>query len=204
MKTWTVYMHTSPSGKVYIGITSKKPSYRWGAEGANYARCPYFHNAILKYGWDNITHDIVYQGLTKEEAITVEQALINKYKELNLSYNITDGGEGLIGCTRILSNEWKDKLSKAHLGKHHTSETKAKMSVSRKGKPQTKEWIAKRVIKKQKPVEAFVGGTWIKFNSVKEAAEHFKQCDRNIAAVCRGERHTVNKIKFRYYDSNRV
>lgn len=25
---WSVYKHTSPSGKVYIGITSKKPQVR--------------------------------------------------------------------------------------------------------------------------------------------------------------------------------
>ena len=29
MKSYTVYKHTSPSGKVYIGITCRKPEYRW-------------------------------------------------------------------------------------------------------------------------------------------------------------------------------
>lgn len=29
MNSYTVYKHTSPSGKVYIGITKKKPEYRW-------------------------------------------------------------------------------------------------------------------------------------------------------------------------------
>ena len=26
---WTVYKHTSPSNKVYIGITSREPKLRW-------------------------------------------------------------------------------------------------------------------------------------------------------------------------------
>lgn len=26
---WSVYKHTSPSGKVYIGITSRDPTKRW-------------------------------------------------------------------------------------------------------------------------------------------------------------------------------
>lgn len=29
-KAWIVYRHTSPSGKVYIGITSDLPKRRWG------------------------------------------------------------------------------------------------------------------------------------------------------------------------------
>lgn len=32
MKTeskWSLYRHITPSGKVYIGITSQKPEYRW-------------------------------------------------------------------------------------------------------------------------------------------------------------------------------
>ena len=29
MRKYTVYKHTSPSGKVYIGITCRKPKYRW-------------------------------------------------------------------------------------------------------------------------------------------------------------------------------
>lgn len=204
MSTWTVYAHTSPSGKVYIGITSKKPSYRWGINGANYKGCSHFYNAILKYGWDNIEHTILCESLTKSQAVLLEKSLIKIYKGLNLSYNITDGGDGALGCEKVLTKEWKDKISKAHLGKHHTEESKHKMSVSRKGKTQTKDWIAKRAAKKQKPVEAFVNGEWIKFDSVKAASEFFGQCDRNIAAVCRGERHTVNHIKFRYYDHNRI
>ncbi len=29
-KKYCVYMHTAPNGKVYIGITSQKPSQRFG------------------------------------------------------------------------------------------------------------------------------------------------------------------------------
>ena len=80
--TWCVYRHISPSNKVYIGITSRKPELRWG------------HNAILKYGWDNIKHEILIDNASKEEACILEQMLISHYKRLGVSYNITDGGEG--------------------------------------------------------------------------------------------------------------
>ena len=62
-----VYKHTSPSGKVYIGITKQKPEKRWG-NGKNYAQNEYFFAAILKYGWGNFTHEIIADGLTREEA----------------------------------------------------------------------------------------------------------------------------------------
>lgn len=29
MNNYCVYKHTSPSGKVYVGITKLKPKYRW-------------------------------------------------------------------------------------------------------------------------------------------------------------------------------
>lgn len=28
-RTWIVYEHISPSGKVYVGITSQNPKVRW-------------------------------------------------------------------------------------------------------------------------------------------------------------------------------
>lgn len=34
---YTVYKHTSPSGKVYIGITKRKPEYRWN-KGKGYRK----------------------------------------------------------------------------------------------------------------------------------------------------------------------
>ena len=52
-KIYTVYKHITPSGKVYIGITSIKPDKRWN-RGKGYKDNIYFSNAINKYGWDNI------------------------------------------------------------------------------------------------------------------------------------------------------
>lgn len=51
MKSYTVYRHISPSGKVYIGITCMKPEYRWN-HGKEYKEIdqPVFSRAIKKYG----------------------------------------------------------------------------------------------------------------------------------------------------------
>lgn len=40
-KIWTVYRHISPSGKVYIGITSKPIEKRWN-KGKGYINCKSF------------------------------------------------------------------------------------------------------------------------------------------------------------------
>ena len=37
MNNYCVYKHTSPSGKVYVGITKLKPKYRWN-NGKGYKR----------------------------------------------------------------------------------------------------------------------------------------------------------------------
>lgn len=88
-------MHTAPNGKVYIGITCKTPTARWGAGGRGYERHPYFWSAIKKYGWENIKHDILQVGLTKEEACAKEIEYITKFNSNNpdYGYNMTCGGE---------------------------------------------------------------------------------------------------------------
>lgn len=144
---YTIYKHTTPSGKVYIGQTKKKPKDRW-ANGKGYVESHKFYNSILKYGWDNITHEILYTGLSKEEANTIEIALIKQYKQLGLSLNITDGGEGRVGV--VVSEETRKKMSNAKRGKYcgvnspsygrkHTEEAKRKMSIAATGRRLSEE-----------------------------------------------------------------
>lgn len=97
MSSWTVYKHISPSGKVYIGISSNVKN-RWAASGYYYHLSDtIFSRALRKYGWDNFQHIIIQENLTKQEACDIEKELIAYYKAKDLSYNITDGGEGFCG-----------------------------------------------------------------------------------------------------------
>ena len=70
-----VYCHTSPSGKKYIGITCQRPTKRWN-NGRGYIENRYFYRAILKYGWENIDHKILYENLSQNEAFEKEIELI--------------------------------------------------------------------------------------------------------------------------------
>lgn len=86
---------------MYIGITSRKPSDRWGYNGIHYKGQP-FYKAILKYGWDNIKHEIIYSGLSENQAKEKEIELIKKYKsrDCRYGYNCTYGGDGTVGLKR--------------------------------------------------------------------------------------------------------
>ena len=67
MGEYIVYKHTTPNEKVYIGITKRKPEERW-QEGRGYKCNHHFTNAIRKYGWDNIEHEIICKGLNENDA----------------------------------------------------------------------------------------------------------------------------------------
>ena len=121
---YTVYMHISPSGKRYIGITSRKVEKRW-QNGKGYPNNKHFTDAINLYGWENFEHIIVAKGLTKEEAGWIETVLIAEYDTTNQDkgYNITKGGEGTKGVnprdymTEETKREHDRKLSEAQKGK---------------------------------------------------------------------------------------
>lgn len=160
MRNWIVYKHTSPSGKVYIGITNQSPNKRW-KNGMGYISSPYFFGAIVKYGWVNIQHKILYSNLIEEEAKDIERDLIKIYKEQNISYNITDGGDGVVGIK--YDKEHRESLSRTmrlyyNSHKHplkgfkHSEESKRRMSDTQKERwsnPERRNELAKR---KSKPI----------------------------------------------------
>lgn len=161
---FAIYKHTSPSGKVYIGITCQKPENRWGRDGSGYKHSPHFLAAIKKYGWENISHEIIAEGLTKEEAERKEVELIALYDATNRKkgYNADLGGnspgraseetrkkisEGLRGANhhyygKHLSEEHRRKLGEAHRGKKYaprSPEHCRKLSEVNTGKHPTEE-----------------------------------------------------------------
>ena len=96
LNIYSVYVHISPSQKMYIGITCKCVQERW-QQGEGYRLQPYFYRAIQKYGWNNIKHIVLLENLSKEMACECEKYLIAKYKtnNPNYGYNLTGGGDGL-------------------------------------------------------------------------------------------------------------
>lgn len=138
--TYKVYRHITPSGKSYIGMTCQDVDKRW-KKGFGYDTQPAFHRAIQKYGWDNIEHEILAEGLSKEEACEMEIKLIAEFKsnDPEFGYNLTTGGDGANGL--VIPEDLRKKLSdsakgnKWKAGKPISEETRRKLSESHKGKP---------------------------------------------------------------------
>lgn len=124
--TWSVYMHQSPSGKRYIGITGGALSKRW-AGGSGYRKNPIFYRAILKYGWDNIAHVVLASGLSRGEAVELEKFYIQLFRsnDRRFGYNATAGGDGCNGSPR--SEETKALLRAKCSGWKHSPEALEKI-----------------------------------------------------------------------------
>lgn len=130
---YTVYKHTAPNGKVYIGITSQKPEKRWD-NGNGYKQNKHFYSAIRKYGWENFKHEIICQApMSAAQAGAIEKSFIALYDSTHpdKGYNISIGGEyGALGIHH--SAEARAKMSKAHKGKKHSAEWRRKIGEANK------------------------------------------------------------------------
>ena len=73
-KLYIVYVHITPDGMHYYGVTNN-PKNRWGYNGIHY-RDTSLNTYIEKYGWDNIQHIVLYENLTYEDALKIEDSLI--------------------------------------------------------------------------------------------------------------------------------
>lgn len=195
---YTVYMHITPDGKMYIGLTGKSPIIRWDF-GRNYAHNRSFTDAIKKYSWKNIEHIIVAENLSADEGCQLEIDLIKWYDTTNQlnGYNIALGGK--LGPANI-SEETREKMRVARSKRIYTEETKRKISESNSGsknhsfgKKQSKECIAKRVKANSKPVLQFsTNMTFIKeWGSALEAGKHFGSTGNCITGCCKGRQKTA-------------
>lgn len=136
---WTVYIHTSPSGKYYVGITSRKPSERWrNGHGYRYKYKTHFYSAILKYGWDAFGHEVIAERLTKEEAEKMEVSLIFLLGSNNAEYGYNKESGGNVG--KSLSEETINIIRKKtsgennhNFGKKFSKEHCKKISLSHVG-----------------------------------------------------------------------
>lgn len=100
---YCVYLHINTvNGKKYCGMTNN-PLKRFQGGGKRYKppktkdeTSRRFWNAILKYGWDNFEHKIIFDNLTFEQACDKEKEIISKLDLTNeeKGYNMAEGGNG--------------------------------------------------------------------------------------------------------------
>lgn len=128
---YKIYVHTTPDGRKYVGVTSKEnPERRW-RKGEKYKVNIRFYNAIKSVGWDNIQHQVLETVEDKEIAIKREEyyTLLFRSNEPEFGYNIFVG--------HIQGEETKKKHSEIMKGRKMppiSEETRSKQSQARLGK----------------------------------------------------------------------
>lgn len=203
---YSVYRHTCPNGKIYIGITQQKPTRRW-RNGLGYRGNPHFWNAIQKYGWENIRHEILFEKLSKECACEKEKELIEEYNATNrlFGYNEKTGGqigvtfsdsmrrkmgEAKKGWSAPRTKEWTDRISKS------IKQTLSDQTIREKYANRARELGEKN----SRPVYQIDENLNILsvYCSINEAGRKTGIPCGNISSCCRGRYKTAGGFKWRY------
>ena len=144
-----VYVLTSPSGKQYVGQTTKTLRHRISMhKGATKAGATYpINNSIRKYGLDNFDVKILDIAEDQDGLDMLECYWIKELKTCEIGMNLSPGGEGwslekkawMSGLMRgrKFSEETRKKFSKAQSGKNnpmynkkHDDEVREKISAA--------------------------------------------------------------------------
>jgi group I intron endonuclease len=122
-----IYILKSPSGKIYIGQTIRYIHKRLERHQQKGNKCRAIYGAINKYGWENF--EIDWYECPDNQLNKHERWMVKLMGTLSPDgYNLKEGGGN-----GKLSEETKQKLREANLGKILSKETKQKMSESTKG-----------------------------------------------------------------------
>lgn len=218
MRRYLVYKHTSPSGKVYIGITYKTIQER---KNDGYGHNARFRNAVKKYGWDNFTHEIVADNLALEEAHRLEKELIAEAHstDRNKGYNISPGGGSPFKGLKH-TEATKAKISKANKGRVVSLETRQRLSLSLKGKlngdknpmygkPKSAETIQKQYEShrnQMKPIDQLDmdGNLLATYESINSAARAIGTTKQNIRSCLIGKSRHSCGYKWQYHNEKEV
>ena len=200
---YIVYEHLFPNGKRYIGITCRDPKKRWKGGLYGYAHNIYMQNAIKKYGWRNIKHNVLKDNLSKKEAEEEEIRLIELYDLTNRKngYNLEKGGKGTNRITEETRKKLKEKCSgknNARYGVEVSKETREKMRMAKLGTKQSKQHRFNIMCGEGKKTAQYdLEDNLIKvWYSTREAQRELHIF--NIAKCCRGEQKTAGGYKWKY------
>lgn len=200
-KIYSVYIHTFPNNKKYIGLTCQKVKLRWN-NGRGYKQHRYMYNAILKYGWDNVNHEVI-NNLSKKEACLLEIELIKKYNSNNkkYGYNLSTGGEhGSLGVNP--SQETRNKMSEKFKGRIVSSDTRSKLSKQASKQWESQDNRTKNMIlqpHKRSVLQYDLKGNFLnKFITMSEASRCTKTQRSKISLVCNGKRKTTGGFMWKY------
>lgn len=206
-----IYKYTSPSGRSYIGQTTKEvyrrrmwfgPGRYTGGDGKSK-----IDRARRKYGPENFTYEVLvknnYSSLDSatEDLNRWESYYIGYYDTYKNGYNCTLGGDGSRGYKP--TNETLLKISNALKGRKMSAEFCRKTSIRLKGVPKSdsckKKLSAAKKNSGKKIVQFTLDGILIREWDNIDIISKTLGCSREtIAACCRGRRKTALGFTWKY------
>lgn len=197
-QTFYTYLHCRPNGDpFYVGKGRGKRCFNFSR------RNPHHKNIVAKYGAENIGV-FVFECASERQAFDDE---IHQIKQLRAEgfvlANITDGGDGVSGLSKKISDKQKALLSKKMMGNknalgyRHTPESLMKLSEAQRNRADYQCIAEKlRLINQKKILCIDTGET---FESASVAASLYglkhKSC---VSKCCRGVRKSAGGHAFRY------
>ena len=213
-------LKNNKNGKVYVGETMNLRQRVYSYHKSNIDTPRPILRAINKHGLENFSFEYqYYPDMSKDELLDIEERLIKEHNSLmsGNGYNVCSRGQNRYSATqslearkkrseifkgRVITEEWRENMSKAKSGENHpmygkkmSEETKKKMGDSRRGerngrygKKMSEE--AKRKMVENLPNKVCVSqytksGEFVKsYLSIAEAAKQTGIDSRHISAVC--------------------
>lgn len=217
MENYTIYKATSPSNKVYIGMTKKSVDVRRKEHeyhSKNNKRKKIFHDALRKYEL-NFTWKALEIGLAKEEAEQKEIEYIAKFNATNRDFGYNQAKGGMAGD--IMSEEsrarWKQSMQRHYDDLEYIKKVSASKKKSLSEDPNSSEKQRSYIknyfsntINRQKHAIDTGGKPFICietneiFQSLALAAEKLETWQQNICKVLKGKRKYANGYSFKYLD----
>jgi group I intron endonuclease len=142
------------NNKCYYGQTRQPPNRRWSQHKQNAKKGGkmVLYAAMRKHGIENFTFEIICECNDLQEMNKKEIEYISENNTLcPIGYNAAKGGDNYEKTDetrrkisegnklRVITEEWRKNISKAHIGRKNTSDTIEKMKKAQKGRIITEE-----------------------------------------------------------------
>ena len=206
---YTVYKLTSPTGKIYIGFTGRRPERRWNS-GYGYQYSVILYGDIVKFGWAAFSKEIVCEKLTKEGAENIEKQLVDLLDTRNpfKDYNVFTGGarKGSVASnaakkrmriTKIKmfqsDSDYVAKISKTCKERYASPEYRAALSK------RAKDYIARTGDNTfRSPIPVICIETGKEYPSMSVAEKELGISHRGISKVCNGIKCSAGGLHWRF------
>lgn len=190
------------TNKIYIGSTITSFIYRWRQHHSKLKmrkhENAHLQSSYIKYGDSNFEYTILYVGTSLEDIKTKEQEFINTFNSYNpdKGYNmdsVVDRSTRSEETKKKMSLSRKDKCSGSSnnfYGKTHTEEVREKIRQAHIGKKLSDNTKAK--MSEKRKIKVRING--MIYPSIKEAAEELKMSKATLSRWVKDERKTNYEV----------